>query len=107
MRSGDTDRGIARSGFMARHKIAALRRIAEYAGWLDPRSPLPEDDVVLAHLHPADGKSSSEPRVGALAFGARQGSIEQTTQEWYVAEGQHGEHLLASGQVDRAAAIFA
>jgi len=50
MRSGDTDRGIARSGLMARHKIAALRRIAEHAGWLDPRGALPEDKAVLARF---------------------------------------------------------
>jgi len=91
---------------MARHKIAALRRIAEHAGWLDPRRSLPEDDVVLARLGVPEGQSSSEPGTEAPAFGARPGTIEQTAPEWYVAEGQHGQHLLASGQADRAADVF-
>src|SRR5258706_8733002 len=103
MRSGDTDRGIARSGLMARHEIAALRRIAEHAGWLDPRGPLPEDQAVLARLH-VDGASSSNPRMEALALGAQ--SLERATQEGYVAEAEHGQHLLASGQVEKAAEVF-
>src|SRR5438132_4042979 len=106
MRSGDTDRGIARSGLMARHQTAALRRVAEHAGWLDPRSSLPEESVVLARLHLADGQSSSEPATEALADGARHGSIEQAAQQRYVSEGKHGQHLLASGQAEKAAEVF-
>jgi SagB-type dehydrogenase family enzyme len=106
MRSGDTDRGIARSGLMARHKIAALRRVAECAGWLDPDSSLPEDSVVLARLHLSGEASSSERGVEALGHGARQGSIERAAQEWYVAEGEHGQRLLAAGQVEKAAEVF-
>jgi SagB-type dehydrogenase family enzyme len=104
MRSGETDRGIARSGLMTRHKIAALRRVAESAGWLDPRSSLPDDNVVLARLHLSDG--FSERGAAALVHAARPGSIEQATQDWYVAEGERGEHLLTSGQVEKAAEVF-
>ncbi len=43
MRLGDTDRAIARAGLMGRAKAAALRRIAQQAGWFDQSSPLPED----------------------------------------------------------------
>jgi SagB-type dehydrogenase family enzyme len=50
MRLGDSDRRLARSGSLDRHRIAALRRIAEGAGWLDLGSPLPEDSVLLAGL---------------------------------------------------------
>jgi SagB-type dehydrogenase family enzyme len=90
---------------MARHKIAALRRIAEHAGWLDPRGPLPEDKAVLARLH-VDGTFSSTPGMEALALGAQQGSLEQAAQEWYVAGAEHGQHLLAGGQVEKAAEVF-
>jgi SagB-type dehydrogenase family enzyme len=88
MRSGDTDRSIARSGLMDRHGIVALRRLAEHAGWLDPRRPLPEENVVLARFQGADQES------------------EQTAQDWYVTQGQHGEHLLNDGQVERATEVF-
>ena len=43
MRLGDTDRAIARSGLMGRAKAAALRRVADAAGWLDPARPLPPE----------------------------------------------------------------
>ncbi|MDB6091771.1 MAG: hypothetical protein JWN85_4555, partial [Gammaproteobacteria bacterium] len=63
MRLGDSDRRLARSGLLDRHRIAALRRIAESAGWLDLGSPLPEDSVLLAGLQ---GRYSRQPgNVGA------------------------------------------
>ena len=43
MRLGDTDRAIARAGLIGRRKAAALRRVAEAAGWRDAAIPLPED----------------------------------------------------------------
>ncbi|MCF8144050.1 MAG: hypothetical protein K9N21_09035 [Deltaproteobacteria bacterium] len=42
MRSGDTDRSIARSGLMGRKKSAQLRQLALAHGWLDPETPLPD-----------------------------------------------------------------
>jgi SagB-type dehydrogenase family enzyme len=50
MRLGDSDRRIARSGLMDRHRIAVLRQIAASAGWLDLRRPLPEDSELFAGL---------------------------------------------------------
>ncbi len=42
MRSGDTDRSIARSGLMGRKKSAEFRQLALEHGWLDPQTPLPD-----------------------------------------------------------------
>jgi SagB-type dehydrogenase family enzyme len=69
MRLGESDRRIARSGLMDRQRIATLRRIAASAGWLDLRSPLPEDSVLVAGLqvrpspraHDAGTAPSSSP----------------------------------------------
>jgi SagB-type dehydrogenase family enzyme len=107
MRSGDTDRRIARTGLMERHRIVALRRLAEHAGWLDPRSPLPDDGVVLAQLQPSVRRPSPAPGAQAVAPIAPHGTTAQGAQPWYVAEGQHGEHLLAEGHADEAAQVFA
>ena len=53
MRRGDSDRDIARSKSMGRRKLAALRALAERAGWLDANRPLPDE----ALLHEALGRS--------------------------------------------------
>jgi SagB-type dehydrogenase family enzyme len=87
MRSGDTDRSIARSGLIDRHGIVALRRVAEHAGWLDPRKPLPEEEAVLAGLHPARESG-------------------HTSDDGYIAQGQHGERLLNEGHLQRATEVF-
>ena len=47
MRLGDSDRAITKAGLMGRRKTGEVRRVAEAAGWLDPKVPLP-DDVTLA-----------------------------------------------------------
>jgi transposase len=44
MRQGDSDRDIARSKLMGRKKIAAVRETAQQHGWLDPGTPLPDDE---------------------------------------------------------------
>jgi len=49
MRSGDTDRSIARSGLMGRKKSARFRQLALSHGWLDPQTPLP-DSAALARF---------------------------------------------------------
>ena len=50
MRRGDSEREIARSHCMGRHKLAALRALAEQHGWLDAQAPLPEDAQIAAAL---------------------------------------------------------
>jgi hypothetical protein len=44
MRQGDTDRQIARSRLMGRRKATEFRAAATRNGWLDPASPIPEDE---------------------------------------------------------------
>jgi SagB-type dehydrogenase family enzyme len=108
MRSGDTDRAIARSGLMDRRQVAALRRVAEHAGWLDPRTPLPNDTAVAAGLHGAEERTSwpGESDTSAGACRAQREPQGPVADAWYVAEGQRGEHLLATGQVEEAAEVF-
>ena len=43
MRLGDNVRAISCAGLMGRRRVAALRRAAEQAGWLDQAAALPED----------------------------------------------------------------
>ncbi|MCE2646777.1 MAG: IS21 family transposase, partial [Burkholderiaceae bacterium] len=50
MRQGDSDRDIARSRLMGRRKAAALRRVVQARGWLDPATPLPDDAALAAVL---------------------------------------------------------
>jgi SagB-type dehydrogenase family enzyme len=106
MRSGDTDRAIARSGLMDRHKAAGLRRVAEHAGWLDPRNPLPEDAAVAAGLHETDEKTLCAGGSDAPGLGAPRAPSERVSDEWYLAEGQCGQQLLDTGQVEKAAEVF-
>jgi hypothetical protein len=39
MRHGDSDRELARSRYMRRHRLAALRTLAEQHGWLAALGP--------------------------------------------------------------------
>jgi hypothetical protein len=48
MRRGASEREIARSHCMGRHKLAQLRALAEQHGWLDVQTPLPEDAEIAA-----------------------------------------------------------
>jgi transposase len=50
MRSGQTDRQIARAGLMGRTKASEFRKLAAAQGWLDRQSPLPDDDTLAAVL---------------------------------------------------------
>jgi len=50
LRAGESDREIARVGWMGRRKVAALRVIAVTHGWLDPATALPEDAVLAPAL---------------------------------------------------------
>jgi SagB-type dehydrogenase family enzyme len=65
MRQGESDRRLARSGSLDRRSIAALRRLAEDAGWLDPNSPLPDDSVLLERLQPNAAQSPQALHVAA------------------------------------------
>lgn len=55
MRSGETDRAIARSGLMGRRKISGLRQIALKRGWLNPARTLPDDQELAIHLGKRNG----------------------------------------------------
>jgi transposase len=48
MRSGQSDRQIAKAGLMGRHKAGALRIVAEQQGWLSSDAPLPDDEALAA-----------------------------------------------------------
>jgi len=65
MRRGASEREIARSHCMGRHKLADLRVLAEQHGWLDKQTPLPEDAEIAAALGaprlPASTVSTLEP----------------------------------------------
>jgi transposase len=57
MRSGQSDRKIAKAGLMGRPKAAELRALAMEHGWLDPAHPLP-DDTALARVFKGAPKSA-------------------------------------------------
>lgn len=82
IRLGDTDRAIARAGLMGRRKTAALRQVAQAAGWLDTGVALPDDTELARHLMPAREKpavaSSAEPYREQITRWWRQG-IQGTT----------------------------
>ncbi len=48
MRSGDSDRDLARAGVIGRRKAGALRHLAESHSWLDPGRPLPDEAELAA-----------------------------------------------------------
>lgn len=50
MRSGESDRDLARAGLVGRKKAGRLREAAKSNGWLDPGHPLPEEAEIAAIL---------------------------------------------------------
>lgn len=52
LRLGESDREVARAGWMGRRKVAALREAAATHGWLEPGTALPEDAVLAQALRP-------------------------------------------------------
>ena len=50
LRQGDSERDVARSRLMGRHKVAALRALAAGRGWLDPATALPSDAEIATAL---------------------------------------------------------
>ena len=49
LRLGETDRSIARSQRVGRHKVAQIRALAAGQNWLDAASPIPDDALIAAH----------------------------------------------------------
>ncbi len=50
MRMGESNRTIAKTGLIGRHKAADLRALAEKHGWLDLDQPLPNAAKLASHL---------------------------------------------------------
>lgn len=52
MRSGESDRDLARAGVVGRRKAGEIRKQAMAHGWLDPSQPLPtEAELVQVFAH--------------------------------------------------------
>lgn len=78
MRQGESDRSIARSGLLGRHKARELREKACEQGWLDKARPLPEDSVLAEVLQPVPEPVGEEPNTGSSLEPYR----EEVTQWW-------------------------
>ena len=81
LRAGESDREIARAGWMGRRKVAALREVAAAHGWLDAGAALPEDTVLAQALRPRAKPavaSSLEPHRSQVSAWVAQG-IQGTT----------------------------
>ena len=63
MRSGDSDRALAKAGLIGRPKAKALRQLAESQGWLDPDHPLPDDAELSLAFNPSSSQTSAESSV--------------------------------------------
>ncbi len=77
IRSGETDRAIAKAGLMGRRKTAVLRRIAQSEGWLNS-GPLPDDVEIAAVLKqkksvPLQGQSLVTPYADEVRTWLKQG----------------------------------
>ena len=46
MRTGESDRAVAKVGLMGRNKTANLRVVVIKHEWLDPAHPLPDDNTL-------------------------------------------------------------
>jgi transposase len=77
LRQGDSDRDIARSRLMGRHKVAVFRALCSKRGWLDPEAALPDDAAIAAALgaarRAASSLSSVEPHRDLVRRWAEQG----------------------------------
>jgi transposase len=52
MRRGESDREIARSKYLGRRKLGALRELAERHGWLQADAAMPDDATIMAAMAP-------------------------------------------------------
>lgn len=62
LRSGDSDRDLARDGLVGRKKAGRLRELAQEQGWLDPGRPLPDEAEIAGVL----GSPRPKPAVPSL-----------------------------------------
>lgn len=69
LRQQQSERAIARSGIMGRHKTNEIGQIARLRGWLDPETPLPELAAIEQALreHRAQGKLRPVGRQSGLS----------------------------------------
>ena len=72
MRSGETDREMAKAGLMGRRKLGKVRRAAEAVGWLDPTRPLPDDATLAERLRQRSERCSTISLVKPYAEDVRQ-----------------------------------
>ena len=63
MRSGDSDRALAKAGLIGRSKAKWLRELASSAGWLDSSCALPEDAELALRLKPSSGSVTAQSSV--------------------------------------------
>ncbi|SEL08065.1 Transposase [Roseateles sp. YR242] len=65
LRAGDSERDLARAGLMGRQKLAQVRSVAQFRGWLDPSVDLPTDEELAqafaGQRRAASSISSVEP----------------------------------------------
>lgn len=78
MRHGDSDRAIARSGLMGRNKARQFRVSAKLHGWLDPGSPLPDEEE-MAWVAPNWGKILGD--AGASSVEPYRAQVEEWAEE--------------------------
>ncbi len=88
MRSGDSDRALAKAGLIGRPKAKALRQLAQSQGWLDPAHPLPDDTALSLALNPstkaASALSSVEPYRDQVSEWVKQGIQSKTIHQTLV-----------------------
>jgi transposase len=76
MRLGETDRQIARVGFMGRRKAATLRQLALEQGWLDNDAHLPANEVIAEMVRQPEGPQANslvEPHAELVLGWAKRG----------------------------------
>ena len=62
LRSGETNRGVARAQRIGRNTVANVRGIAAKQNWLDAASPMPDDATITAHYMSHGKNAIKNPR---------------------------------------------
>jgi transposase len=65
MRQGESDRALARSGFIGRDKSRSIRKLAKEQGWLDDNATLPDNETLARVL--SKDSAGSDPVSGGQA----------------------------------------
>jgi hypothetical protein len=60
MGQGDSDWALSKAGLIGRPKAKTLRAVVEFQGWLDPKTPLP-DEAVFAKVLDASAAGKPTP----------------------------------------------